>query len=131
MEKINVRTNRRIELIDITDRIQEIVSKKGAKEGICFIFIPHTTAGITINENADPSVKQDIINTLNKIFPKDSGYSHMEGNADAHIKSSILGNSLTIFVEDGQLCLGTWQGIFFVEGDGPRQREVWIKIMRE
>jgi len=129
MERIQVRTARRTELVDITDKIQQVVSKSKVKDGICFISVPHTTAGITINENADPSVKQDILNLLNKLVPEGRGYTHAEGNADSHIKSSILGNCLHMFIEDGQLCLGTWQGIFFAEGDGPRSREVWIKII--
>ncbi len=131
MEKINVRTNSRIELIDITDRVQAAVSKNKIKDGVCFVFCPHTTDGLTINENADPSVQRDIINTLNKLVPEGAGYAHSEGNADSHIKSSVFGSSLTIFVESGQLCLGTWQGIYFCEGDGPRSREVWVKIIKE
>ncbi len=129
MEKINVKTNSRIELVDITDKIQAIVSKSKVKEGVCLIFCPHTTAGLTINENADPSVRQDIIHALNKLIPENAGYAHSEGNADSHIKSSLFGSSLTIFVENGQLALGTWQGIYFCEGDGPRSREVWVKII--
>ncbi len=128
MEKINIRTQKRIDLIDITDEIQRIVTKNKTKDGICFIFCPHTTAGLTINENADPSVRRDIVNTLNKLVPEGTSYSHTEGNADSHIKSSLFGSSLTVFVQDGQLALGTWQGIYFCEGDGTRQREVWIKI---
>jgi secondary thiamine-phosphate synthase enzyme len=128
MEKIEVRTTRRIELVDITGEIQQAVAKSKLKQGICFVFVPHTTAGVTINENADPSVKRDILNTLNKLVPEGAGYTHSEGNADSHIKSSMLGNCLHIFVEDSQLCLGTWQGIFLAEGDGPRRREVWIKL---
>ena len=129
METIDVKTNSRSELIDITDRIQSLVNKSKVKDGVCFIFCPHTTAGLTINENADPSVKSDIINTLNKIVPQGLNYAHTEGNADSHIKSSLFGPSLTVFVEDGQLALGTWQGIYFCESDGPRSREVWIKII--
>jgi len=113
-------------LIDITDKVQEVVSKAKVSEGVCVVFCPHTTAGLTINENADPSVKQDIINTLNKLVPENAGYSHSEGNADSHIKSSLLGSSLNIIIEGGQLQLGTWQGIYFCESDGPRSREVWI-----
>jgi secondary thiamine-phosphate synthase enzyme len=131
MEKINVRTNNRIELIDITDKVQAIIAKSKIKDGICFLFCPHTTAGLTINENADPSVQRDIINTLNKLVPEGAGYSHSEGNADSHIKSSLFGSSLTIFIEGGQLAFGTWQGIYFCEGDGPRSREVWVKIIKE
>jgi secondary thiamine-phosphate synthase enzyme len=129
MEKINLRTNKRVELIDITDKIQLVVSKSKIKDGICFVFCPHTTAGLSINENADPEVKRDIINTLNKLVPANAGYSHTEGNADSHVKSSILGSSLTIFIEGGQLALGTWQGIYFCEGDGPRSREAWVKVV--
>ena len=129
MQKINIKTSRRIDLIDITGQAQEIVSKSKVKKGICFVFCPHTTAGLTINENADPSVRYDIINTLDKLVPENAGYAHSEGNADSHIKSSIFGSSLTIFIEDGNLALGTWQGIFFCESDGPRPREIWIKIL--
>jgi len=129
MEKIDIKTNSRSELIDITDRIRAIVKRSKVNDGICFIFCPHTTAGLTINENADPKVKRDIINSLNKLIPENAGYSHTEGNADSHIKSSLFGSSLTVFVENGQLALGTWQGIYFCESDGPRSREVWIKII--
>jgi secondary thiamine-phosphate synthase enzyme len=129
MEKINLKTNKRIELIDITDRVQSIVAKTKIKDGICFVFCPHTTAGLTINENADPSVQRDIINTLQKLVPEGAGYAHAEGNADSHVKSSLFGASLTIFIEAGRLALGTWQGIYFCEGDGPRSREVWVKII--
>jgi secondary thiamine-phosphate synthase enzyme len=130
MEKINIRTTKRIDLIDITDQIQNIVAKSKVKDGICFLFCPHTTAGLTINENADPSVRQDITNALNKLIPEGAGYMHAEGNADSHIKSSLFGSSLTIFIEDGQLAFGIWQGIYFCEGDGPRSREVWVKVIR-
>ena len=129
MERIEIRTTQRIELIDITNKIQQIVTKSKIQQGICFLFVPHTTAGAIINENADPSVKQDIINTLSRLIPAGRGYSHLEGNADSHIKSSLFGNCLHIFIERAQLCLGTWQGIFFAEGDGPRSRVVWVKIL--
>ena len=129
MEKINIKTARRIELVDITEEIQNIVTKNKIKEGVCFLFCPHTTAGLTINENADPSVKKDILNTLNKLVPENAGYAHSEGNADSHVKSSLLGSSVTLFIEGGQLALGTWQGIYFCESDGPRQRQVWIKLI--
>jgi secondary thiamine-phosphate synthase enzyme len=129
MERINVKTKGRTELIDITGEIQSVVSRGKVKSGCCVIFIPHTTAGLTINENADPSVKKDIQNIMNRLIPEAGPYSHAEGNSDAHIKSSLLGNSLTMLIEDSRLCLGTWQGIYFVEGDGPRQREVWVKII--
>lgn len=129
MERILVKTNSRIELVDITAKIQGAVAKSGIENGVCFVFCPHTTAGLTINENADPSVKKDIINSLNKLIPAHAGYSHSEGNADSHIKSSLFGPSLSVFVEKGGLALGTWQGIYFCEGDGPRSREVWLKLI--
>jgi secondary thiamine-phosphate synthase enzyme len=129
MEKINIKTAKKTELIDITEEAQNIITKSKAREGICFIFCPHTTAGLTINEDADPSVQRDIINTLNKLVPQNAIYAHSEGNADSHIKSSLLGSSLVVFIEGGKLCLGTWQGIYFCEGDGPRSRQVWVKIM--
>ena len=129
MEKISVRSSRRTELIDITREIQDIVTKNNIKEGVCLVFCPHTTAGLTINENADPSVRKDITNALNKLVPENAGYAHSEGNADSHIKSSLFGSSLTIFVRDSQLVFGTWQGIYFCESDGPRSREVWVKVI--
>jgi secondary thiamine-phosphate synthase enzyme len=131
VQRINIKTVRRVDLVDITEQIQNIISKSKTKDGVCFIFCPHTTAGLTINENADPSVRRDIINTLNRLIPEGAGYSHSEGNADSHIKSSLFGSSLVIFVEDGQLAFGTWQGIYFCEGDGPRSREVWVKVIKE
>ena len=99
------------------------------KSGIVVVYVPHTTAAVTINENADPSVKKDIINTLSKIIPESDLYAHLEGNADAHIKASIMGSSRVVIIEDGEIQLGTWQGIFFVEFDGPRRREVFVEII--
>jgi len=130
MDKLNIRTTKRTELVDITDEIQNIVNKSKIKEGVCFIFCPHTTAGLTINENADPSVRKDITVALSKLIPENAGYSHSEGNADSHIKSSLFGSSLVVFIEDGQLAFGTWQGIYFCESDGPRSRQVWIKLVQ-
>lgn len=126
---IDIRTSERCELVDITSRIEKMIKESRILEGVCHIFVPHTTAALTINENADPSVKKDIINMLNKLIPKNEGYAHGEGNSDAHIKSSILGNEKAVFIENGHLKLGTWQGIFFCEFDGPRKREAWIKII--
>jgi secondary thiamine-phosphate synthase enzyme len=131
IQTFQVRTSRQIEFIDITRSIQEAVKKTGIEDGICIIFIPHTTAGIAINENADPSVVQDIIMKLNKIVPSKDQYQHLEGNSPAHIKSSILGSSRTVFVESGKLALGTWQGIFFCEFDGPRDRKVYVKVISD
>jgi secondary thiamine-phosphate synthase enzyme len=124
-----IKTSKRTELIDITSSVQEVVRETGIKEGTCIIFIPHTTAGVTINENADPSVAQDILMELNKIVPLENQYRHMEGNSPAHIKASLLGCSQVVFVESGKLLLGTWQGIFFCEFDGPRNRKVHVKVI--
>ena len=130
MEKINVSTGKRTEFVEITSKVEEVVKKSGIENGICFIYVPHTTCGLTINENADPSVKKDIINKLEELVPENDRYSHLEGNADAHIKSSIVGHSLVVFIENGNLQLGTWQGIFLCEFDGPRRRQVWLKIIQ-
>jgi len=131
MQKINLKTSQRSELVDITDEVQNIVLKSKVKEGVCLLFCPHTTAGLTINENADPSVKADILRTLHKLIPAGADYSHQEGNSDSHIKSSLFGSSLTIFIQSGILAFGSWQGIYFCEGDGPRQRQVWLKIVKQ
>lgn len=129
MEKFTVRSTDHTSIIDITQQIQSIVTASGIKNGICYVFIPHTTAGISINENADPDVKSDILKEINKVIPFKDSYRHMEGNSAAHIKSSLFGNTETIFLENGRLQLGTWQGIFFCEFDGPRTRQVWIKLI--
>jgi len=126
---IDIRTSRRSEFVDITGKIKKIIRDSGVAEGICHIFTPHTTAGLTINENADPSVRKDILNVLNCLVPQGGDYEHSEGNSDAHIKSSLVGAEKTVFIKGGQLKLGTWQGIFFCEFDGPRTREVWIKCI--
>jgi len=128
IKHINVRTGSRVELIDITPEVQSLVEESEVKDGVCYIYVPHTTAGVTINEGADPSVRRDIIHTLKKLIPRDAGYAHMKGNADAHIKSSIIGVSTLVFIEKGKLFLGTWQAIFFCEFDGPRHRRVAVKI---
>jgi secondary thiamine-phosphate synthase enzyme len=130
IQTFQVRTSKQIEFIDITRSVQEAVKKTGVEEGICFIFIPHTTAGVTINENADPSVSQDIVMELNKMIPLQDRYQHLEGNSPAHIKASLVGSSQTVFIESGKLALGTWQGIFFCEFDGPRNRNVYVKVVR-
>jgi secondary thiamine-phosphate synthase enzyme len=130
MQTFQVRTSTHTEFIDITRSVQEAVKKTGVEDGICIIFIPHTTAAVTINENADPSVVQDIVMELNKIVPFKDQYCHLEGNSPAHIKASLVGCSQIVFVESGKLVLGTWQGIFFCEFDGPRSRQVHIKVMK-
>ena len=126
---INVKSKARIEFIDITDMVQEVVKDAGIVKGICFLFVPHTTAGITINEGADPSVQRDILNSLTRLIPHEMNYFHREGNADAHIKSTLVGTSAHVIVEDGKLLLGTWQSIFFCEFDGPRHRRVAVKFI--
>ena len=117
-------------MVDITEKVQSCLNQDKADDGLCVVFCPHTTAGLTINENADPDVKNDITKALHALVPEGADYSHAEGNSDSHIKSSLLGSSLSIIVSGGKLQLGTWQGIFFCESDGPRQREVWVKILK-
>ncbi|MCK4904657.1 secondary thiamine-phosphate synthase enzyme YjbQ [bacterium] len=124
---INISTKSPEEFIDITSLVENKVKASGIKEGVVTVFIPHTTAAVTINENADPSVVEDIISHLDKIIPPRGNYSHMEGNSHAHIKSSLIGSSRQIIIQNGRLKLGTWQGIYFCEFDGPRKREVWVK----
>jgi secondary thiamine-phosphate synthase enzyme len=128
LRTLDVRTGGKTEFIDLTSRVQAIVGESGVREGLCHIFVPHTTAGVTINENADPSVKADILMVLNKIISDREPYRHAEGNSPAHIKASLIGPQLTVLVSEGRLLLGTWQGIFFCEFDGPRSRRVHVKV---
>ena len=128
MKQFTVRTNAKAEMIDITDRIKIILKESRIKSGVCHVFVPHTTAAVTINENADPDVPRDILMELGKIVPLNDNYLHGEGNSAAHIKASILGASETVFIEDGELVLGTWQSIFFCEFDGPRSRRVIVML---
>jgi len=128
MNSISVKTGSRNEMVDITSSVQKEISKAGVDEGLCVVYVPHTTAGVTINEGADPAVCTDIVSKLNDLVPPNAGYRHMEGNADSHIKASLVGSSVTVLVEKGRLVLGTWQKIFFCEFDGPRSRKVFIKI---
>ena len=125
---LQIKTSSHAQMLDITRQIQEAVRKSGVQEGICTIFIPHTTASVTINENADPDVVRDITMELDKIVPWEDGYHHMEGNSAAHLKSSMIGFSQQVIIEDGRLLLGTWQGIYFCEFDGPRMRKAIVKI---
>ncbi|MFX0098764.1 MAG: secondary thiamine-phosphate synthase enzyme YjbQ [Candidatus Hodarchaeota archaeon] len=125
---IPVKTRRREELIDITNLVRTEVKTSGVQQGTCIVFSKHTTCGVTINENADPDVKADIITQLKRIFPEDENYRHLEGNSDAHLKTSFVGPSETIIVENGRLSLGTWQGIMLCEFDGPRSRTVLVRI---
>ena len=125
---MDVKTDARITMVDITSSVQQVVGKSGITDGICSVYVPHTTAGITINEGADPAVCRDILTSLGKLVPPNAGYRHMEGNADSHIKASLMGSSVSVIIEKGRLILGTWQKIFFCEFDGPRSRKVWIRI---
>jgi secondary thiamine-phosphate synthase enzyme len=130
-KQIPVQTNAQIEFVRIDHDVQNAVNESGVKNGICLIFAPHTTAAITINENADPDVVRDIIMETSKIIPLQDGYRHAEGNSAAHIKSSLFGASETVIIENGRLKLGTWQSIYFCEFDGPRHRKVWVQILSE
>ncbi len=129
MDTIAVKSSKHEELIDITGDVAKIVSRNNSKDGICYIYTPHTTAAITINENADPTVKGDIIKGMSHLNFESLHFNHMEGNSPSHIKSSLFGCSETVFIENGKLKLGTWQGIYFCEFDGPRSRKVHIKIV--
>ena len=126
---MSIKTFQRVEFIDITNEVNNLVKKSEILEGICFLFVPHTTAGITINENSDPAVKNDIRLKINKMIPYKEEYSHNEGNSDAHIKSSLFGNSLNLIISSGKLALGMWQGIYFCEFDGPKNRNLYIKFI--
>ena len=127
-KQITVATRSKTELVDISSEIEKIVKDSGIKDGVCWVFVPHTTAGISINEGADPSVKRDILSRLDKLVPSAERYEHLEGNAPAHIKTSIVGSSETLIIEKGRLLLGIWQSLYLCEFDGPRHRKVIIKI---
>lgn len=128
MATITVKTTTRAEMINITHDIERLIHDNKIQNGFCHIFVPHTTAGVTINEGADPSVRDDIVTTLGKLIPWDGGYRHLEGNSAAHIKTTLAGSSETIAIEGGHLQLGTWQAIFFCEFDGPRTRTVHVRF---
>ena len=127
--EISVTTTSSREMIDLTGRMQQIVSASGIDEGICFLYNPHTTAGLIVNEGADPAVQRDILGGLNRIVPSDYPYLHEEGNSPAHLMTALTGSTVTVFISQGRLQLGTWQRIFFCEFDGPRSRNVWWKIV--
>ena len=131
IEQFTLSTSSRNQLIDITDIVSDYVQRSGVKSGICLVYTPHTTAAITINENADPSVKSDIIGKLTDIFPQNDNYDHSEGNSDAHLKSSVVGCSQTLLIENGSPLLGTWQGIYFCEFDGRRTRQFYVKVISD
>ena len=128
--QFEIRTTSHTQMINITAKVQQAVTESGVKDGLCIIFIPHTTAAVTINENADPDVVRDFTMEINKIVPWEDGYHHMEGNSAAHLKASMIGFSEQVIIEDGRLLLGTWQGIYFCEYDGSRRRRVIVKILQ-
>lgn len=130
MDVIEIRTNKREEFSDITGIIDAYVKKNRLRDCVLLIYSPHTTCGLTINEHADPNVRSDMVHKLKELVPLNDGYKHIEGNSDAHIKTSIIGNSITIIVENGTVKLGTWQGIFLAEFDGPRNRKIWLKPVK-
>ena len=130
LKQFSVRTNNRCEMIDITGQVRSILRDSGYQSGVCQVYVPHTTAGVTINENADPDVPRDILTTLERLVPLHGNYRHSEGNSDAHVKASLIGASQTVFFENGNLILGTWQSLFFCEFDGPRNRSVFVKLTR-
>ena len=129
MQQLTVKTHDRTEMIDVTNQVEEAIRGEGLQDGICMLYVPHTTAGVTINESADPSVRRDILMVLNQMVPWNADYKHMEGNSPAHVKSSLIGASQLVAVEKGRMVLGTWQGIFFCEFDGPRTRKLMLKLV--
>jgi len=131
IKQLRIKTTARTELVDITQGVQRLVAESGIRSGICYVYVPHTTSGITINENSDQNVGRDILKELNKVIPFDDNYGHSEGNSAAHIKSSIMGVSKAVIVDEGRLALGAWQAVFFCEFDGPRDRRVMVKVMKD
>jgi secondary thiamine-phosphate synthase enzyme len=129
MQAIRVKTSRRTELVDITNEVQRVVSALGMRVGTCFLYVPHTTAGVLINEHADPDVASDAEGTLDRLVPMSGPYRHVEGNSDSHVKTMLAGVSQFVFVEEGKLALGRWQGIFLAEFDGPRERKLYVKVL--
>jgi secondary thiamine-phosphate synthase enzyme len=130
LHTFSVSTRSRNEFVDITERVNELVASSGVREGICMVFVPHTTAAVTVNEHADPDVARDILQKLEKAVPQRDDYAHNEGNSDSHIKASLIGNSQLLPVSGGKLALGTWQGVFFCEFDGPRKRHVNVQLLK-
>ena len=128
-QELSIRTRSRTELLDLTDRLAKLVQESEVQNGLMALLVPHPTAAITINENADPSVQNDILSELNRLIPLTGPYQHTEGNSAAHVKCTLLGPSQTLFIQEGRLALGTWQGVYFFEFDGPRSRRLWVKIL--
>ena len=131
MTRLQIKTSRRTQLVDITSAVEHVVRDSGVKHGLCYVYVPHTTAGVIVNEHADPDVASDIEGTFDRLIPHQGPYRHAEGNADSHMKAILTGSSQTVFVENGQLALGTWQGIFLCEFDGPRTRSVFVKLVSD
>lgn len=131
METIRVSTSRRTQLVDVTREVARVVAQSAAKTGVCHVFVPHTTAAVMINEHADPDVASDLEGVFDRLVPHKGPYRHAEGNTDSHAKAVMVGASQTIFVEGGKLALGTWQGVFFCEFDGPRERKMWVKVTED
>ncbi len=129
MKKLDISTSSKEAFIDITTKVEEEIRRERIEAGVCLIYVPHTTAAVTINENADPTVRQDLIMVLRKAVPDSLPYAHAEGNSPAHVKASLVGSSVAVIIEAGRLALGTWQGIFFCEFDGPRRRQAYLKII--
>jgi secondary thiamine-phosphate synthase enzyme len=129
MQSIRVRTARRTEMVDITLEVQRVVSALGIKTGTCFLYVPHTTAGVLINEHADPDVARDAEGALDRLIPAAGPYRHAEGNSDSHVKTMLTGTNTFVFVTEGKLALGRWQGIFLAEFDGPRERKLYVKVL--
>ena len=131
MQMLRVKTRRRTQLVDVTQEIEQVVAESGAKEGVCYVYIPHTTAAVMINEHADPDVASDLEGVFDRLVPHKGPYRHAEGNTDSHAKAVMVGASQVIFIERGKLALGTWQGVFFCEFDGPRERKMWVKVIAD
>ena len=129
MDIIEIRTRAKEEFVDLTAEVGRVVAASGVASGVCVVAVPHTTAGVTVNENADPNERADLLMTLRRIVPDTLPYAHAEGNSPAHVKAALVGSSATLLVEGGRLQLGTWQGVFFCEFDGPRTRKVWVKVI--
>ncbi len=129
IENLRVRTDRRTQLVDVTNEVESVVSKSGVQRGVCYVYVPHTTAGVTINEHADPDVASDVEGIMDRLVPHSGPYRHVEGNSDSHARTILTGTSQVVFVENGRLVLGRWQGIFFCEYDGPRERTMQLKVV--
>jgi len=131
METLGVKTARRTQFVDVTDRVRRAVENAGVPSGVCYVYVPHTTAGVMINEHYDPDVATDLEGVFDRMVPRAWLYKHSEGNSDSHVKAALTGTSAMIFVEEGNLMLGRWQGVFFCEFDGPRERKMWVKVIAE